>query len=165
MACGCLQAFKLVPNATELYTGVVRIDVPLVLATLSHLLKPLCALHARGQAHGEINDAMVLVSMRRVRNVGESWTLGQDVDVCICPPAPRAVVPATVSDLASIRTDLPLFYAPERFSDDCSLRSAAATAAADVWAVGMLLLFMLHHSLPLSSRTPMVCCSLPPNKL
>jgi serine/threonine protein kinase len=160
-----LQLFKLVPNAHELHEGIVRIDVALALAAVSCLLRALCALHRVGMAHGEINDSTIFVGMSRQRHVvGEAWRLGEQISVWLGPPVPasaaRTQQQLSVESLAQIRADLPQYYAPECFNECCMLRPQASPAE-DVWAVGILLVSLLHHSLPLPNRMPLVCAARP----
>jgi hypothetical protein len=164
----CRQVFKLVPTMPEMDGGITHIDVPLAMATVRSVLRTLCALHAAGIAHGEVNDISVLCGMRAQRHVAsEAWRLREHISVVLAPPVPRAALGArriTLSDIAALRPDLPIFYAPERFDERWALRLEAAPPG-DVWAIGVLLLLLLRHSLPLRDLMPMVRACQPPARL
>lgn len=65
------------------------------------------------------------------------------------------VVPEYLDDLAAVRPDLPIFYAPERFDGTGKLLERCEPAA-DIWSLGMLLIYMLRVSLPLVNDGPLV---------
>ena len=60
-----------------------------------------------------------------------------------------------LDDLAATRIDLPMFYAPERFDRSGKLLETIDPSA-DMWALGMLLMYMLRVSLPLLRDGPLV---------
>jgi serine/threonine protein kinase len=71
------------------------------------------------------------------------------------------LVPVYLDDLAATRSDLPMFYAPERFDRSGKLLQTSDPAA-DTWSLGMLLIYMLRVSLPLLKDGPLVCLLLNP---
>lgn len=84
------------------------------------------------------------------------------------PPSSGAIddeellMPVYLDDLAATRMDLPMFYAPERFDRSGKLREVSDPAA-DVWSLGVLLIYMLRVSLPLLKDGPLVCLSPSPS--
>eukprot|EP00892_Ulva_mutabilis_P003559 jgi/Ulvmu1/1575/UM111_0003.1 len=142
--------FKNVPTAQQLHEGVVSVDALLVLDTLLQVARAVERLHAGGAVHGGICDTSLVATMSAPKAAPAArWRHGRDVQVSFATlgAAGQAVDPVHRSDLTTVRADLPLFYAPERFDAEGML--APPTPAADIWALGMLLLYCMRLSLPL----------------
>jgi hypothetical protein len=142
-------------------TGVVTADFPLILDVLIHLASGVAALHAAGLHHGEITDATVLVGTKAPKTSSDTpWHFGTDVSATFGTlglAAGRADgEAATLDDVAFVRGDYVLFFAPERFDAEGRLRTSSCPEG-DIWALGVLLLYMLGRSLPLVTLGPAVC--------
>lgn len=145
-----MQIFKNVPTCDQLHEGVVAVDTHLVLDSLLHVTRAVERMHAAGCTHGDICDTTLVATMAAPKALpGVRWQHGRDVQVSFATlgAASQAADPVHRSALEAVRTDLVLFYAPERFDTYGML--TAATPAADVWALGMLLLYCMRLSLPL----------------
>lgn len=119
-------------------------DTRLVLGTLLHVARAVERLHAAGAVHGGICDTSLVVTTAAPK--AAQWRHGRDVQVSFGSLGAVAE-PVHRSDLTAVRADMALFYAPERFDSHGML--AAPSAAGDIWAVGMLLVYCMRLSLPL----------------
>lgn len=145
-----MQIFKKVPNAQQLHEGVVAVDTRLVADTLLYVTRAVERMHAAGVAHGDICDTTLVAMMASPKAApGARWHHGRDMQVAFATlgDASREVDPVHRSALECVRADLVLFYAPERIDADGML--CEGTAAGDVWALGMLLIYCMRISLPL----------------
>eukprot|EP00892_Ulva_mutabilis_P001928 jgi/Ulvmu1/11736/UM008_0149.1 len=147
---GALLAVRSAPSAgaisvrTAIHDGMLRtpykagvppaVDIPRVLDAFMHAARGLQRLHASGAAHGDISDATLLlatppdsgspaITFATLGRVGGGGA-------------------AAAEGAAEVRRDLPVFAAPETAAGD------AATAAADVWAMGIVLAYCLRPCLP-----------------
>jgi hypothetical protein len=155
-----VQVFKLVPTEQALYEGVVTHDVPLILDTCLHLARGLATLHAADLVHGELTDSTVFIGLSRMRREpGAEMAFGSDVRAWFgslgAAPLERAAR-LDADALQAARPDYVLCFAPERFSGDGTLLPGAASAKADVWALGVLLAYLLRYSLLLVKDGPLV---------
>lgn len=145
-----VQVFKHEPTQEEMHAGVVRVHLPLAVTAACHLALALAALHAAGLSHGEVTDATALVG-------AECWPPGPAFSAWLSAPPIGHLPPRLHPDaLCGLRPDYALFFAPERFDEAGHLVAASASAAADVWGVGVLIAYLLHLSLPLLSQGPLV---------
>lgn len=144
--------FKKAQSADDLYRGVVALDDSKVLPVAAGVAHALAALHQHNVFHGDVSDANVLLL---------SQTPASGV-------AAEAAVPVLFStgarqqraagqeqgfdDVAAVREDYCMFVAPERVTNGGELLPGAG--AADVWSLGVLLVYLYRFSLPVMTHGP-----------
>jgi hypothetical protein len=84
-----------VPTDDELYKGIIRHDVALIVDTVSHLARTLATLHASGHAHGEVSDSSAFIGLAHMRTTpGAELQLGRDAQTWLATLGSRVVTGA-----------------------------------------------------------------------